>query len=77
MDKRRPTYDLYAIKSTFGSVDTLAITTSALRDAVGLGFDRAGVIEVIDSMTSEDVCEVDDDFRGSSSVAGCLSRASS
>ncbi|MBZ9744279.1 type II toxin-antitoxin system MqsR family toxin [Mesorhizobium sp. CO1-1-7] len=51
MDKRRPTYDLDAIKTTFGSVDTLAITTSALRDAVGLGFDRAGVIEVTDSMT--------------------------
>ncbi|WP_246677679.1 type II toxin-antitoxin system MqsR family toxin [Mesorhizobium sp. B2-4-18] len=26
------------------------MTTSALRDAVGLGFDRAGLIEVIDSM---------------------------
>ncbi|MBZ9724411.1 type II toxin-antitoxin system MqsR family toxin [Mesorhizobium sp. CO1-1-11] len=51
MDKRRPTYDLDAIKMTFGSVDTLAITTSALRDAVGLGFHRAGLIEVIDSIT--------------------------
>ncbi|MBZ9697454.1 type II toxin-antitoxin system MqsR family toxin [Mesorhizobium sp. B2-5-7] len=39
------------MKTTFGSVDTLAITTSALRDAVGLGFHRAGLIEVIDSMT--------------------------
>lgn len=46
MEKRRPTYDLDAIKTTFGSVDTLAITTSALRDATGLGFDRAGVVEV-------------------------------
>lgn len=36
MEKRRPTYDLDAIKTTFGSVDTLAITTSALRDATGL-----------------------------------------
>jgi len=51
MEKRRPTYDLEAIKTTFGSVDTLAITTSALRDAVDLGFDRAGIVEVIDSMT--------------------------
>ena len=49
MEKRRPTYDLEAIKTTFGSVDTLAITTSALRDAVDLGFDRAGIVEVIDS----------------------------
>lgn len=39
MEKRGPTYDLDAIKTTFGSVDTLAITTSALRDALGLGFD--------------------------------------
>ncbi|TPK68082.1 type II toxin-antitoxin system MqsR family toxin [Mesorhizobium sp. B2-4-19] len=46
-----PTYDLDAIKTALGSVDTLAITTSALRDALGLGFDRAGIVEVIDSMT--------------------------
>ena len=51
MEKRRPTYDLDAIKTTFGSVDTLAITTSALRDALGLGFDRAGIVEVIGGMT--------------------------
>lgn len=49
MRKRRPTYDLDAIKMTFGSVDTLAITTSALRDALGL--DRAGIVEVIGGMT--------------------------
>jgi hypothetical protein len=29
MEKRRPTYDLDAIKLAIGSVDTLAITTSA------------------------------------------------
>ncbi|MDX8526451.1 type II toxin-antitoxin system MqsR family toxin [Mesorhizobium sp. MSK_1335] len=51
MEKRRPTYDLEAIKTTFGSVDALAITTSALRDAIGLGFDRAGIVEVIGGMT--------------------------
>ncbi|KUM23708.1 hypothetical protein AU467_32665 [Mesorhizobium loti] len=53
MEKRRPTYDLEAIKRAFGSVDTLAITTSALRDAIGLGFDRAGIVEVIGSMTQK------------------------
>ncbi|TPK99692.1 type II toxin-antitoxin system MqsR family toxin [Mesorhizobium sp. B2-4-12] len=31
MEKRRPAYDLDVIKTTFGSVDTVAITTSALR----------------------------------------------
>ena len=51
MEKPRPTYDLDAIKTTFGSVDTLAVTTSALRDALGLGFDRAGIVEVIGGMT--------------------------
>src|SRR5579872_638205 len=47
MEKRRPTYDLEAIKTTFGSGETLAMTTSALRDATTLGFDRAGVVETI------------------------------
>lgn len=47
MEKRRPTYDLEAIQTALGSVETLAITSSALRDAIGLGFDRAGVAETI------------------------------
>ena len=47
MDKLRPTYDLDAIKAAIGSVDTLAMTTTALRDASELGFDRAAVVEVI------------------------------
>lgn len=51
MEKRKPTYDLDVIKATFGSADTLAITISALRDAIGLGFDRANVVEVIGTMT--------------------------
>ena len=47
MEKRRPTYDLEAIRTALGSVETLAITSSALRDAIGLGFDRAGIAETI------------------------------
>lgn len=47
MEKRRPTYALEAIKAALGSMDTLAMTSSALRDAIGLGFDRAGVAETI------------------------------
>lgn len=50
MEKRRPTYDLRAVKLAIGSVDTLAITTSALRDATELGFDRGGVVEAIVSI---------------------------
>ncbi|MCA3563166.1 MAG: type II toxin-antitoxin system MqsR family toxin [Methylocystis sp.] len=47
MEKRRPTYDLAAIQAALGSIETLTMTTSALRDAVSLGFDRHGVVQVI------------------------------
>ncbi|ABE65213.1 conserved hypothetical protein (plasmid) [Nitrobacter hamburgensis X14] len=47
MEKRRPTYDLEAIKTALGSAERLAITSSALRDAVALGFDRARVVQTI------------------------------
>lgn len=47
MEKRRPAYDLDAVKSVIGSVETLAITTSALRDAIALGFDRPAIVEVL------------------------------
>lgn len=47
MEKRRPTYDLAAIKVALGSVETLAITSSALRDALSLGFDRHGIVSTI------------------------------
>ncbi len=47
MEKRRPTYDLEAIKAALGTVETLAMTSSALHDAIALGFDRAGVVETI------------------------------
>jgi motility quorum-sensing regulator/GCU-specific mRNA interferase toxin len=49
-EKRRPTYDLDAIKLSIGSVETLAITTSALRDATALGFDRGGIAHTINSI---------------------------
>lgn len=47
MEKWRPTYDLEAIKVALGSVDRLAMTTSALQDATALGFDRGGIVETI------------------------------
>lgn len=47
MEKRRPTYDLQAIKVALGATDTLAMTTTALNDALALGFDRAGVVATI------------------------------
>jgi len=50
MEKRRPTYDLEAIKQAIGSIDTLAITTSAFRAATSLGFDRRAIVDVIQSI---------------------------
>lgn len=49
MEKRKPTYDVAAIKAVLGEVDTLSITTSALRDATALGFDRAGIAKIVRS----------------------------
>ncbi|MCA1868984.1 type II toxin-antitoxin system MqsR family toxin [Agrobacterium genomosp. 3] len=47
MEKMRPTYDLEAIKAAFGSVQALAITTTALRDAASLGYDRSAIVSTI------------------------------
>lgn len=47
MEKRRPTYDLEAIRTVLGSPATLAMTSTALRDAIGLGFDRRAVADTI------------------------------
>lgn len=47
MEKRRPIYDLEAIKSAIGSVETLAITTSAFADAIAIGFDRRAIVSTI------------------------------
>ncbi len=47
MEKRRPTYDLEGIKLPIGSLDTLAMSVSALREAVALGFDRGAIVETI------------------------------
>ncbi len=50
VEKKRPTYDLAAVKAVLVAVETLAITTMAFRDALGLGFDRAGIVEVVQGM---------------------------
>ncbi|WP_108461629.1 type II toxin-antitoxin system MqsR family toxin [Devosia naphthalenivorans] len=50
MEKKRPTYDLEAIKLALGAAETLAMTSSALRDALALGFDRNGVAETIEAV---------------------------
>jgi motility quorum-sensing regulator/GCU-specific mRNA interferase toxin len=50
LEKPRPTYDLATVKAVLGEVETLAITNSAFRDALGLGFDRAAIAEVVQTM---------------------------
>jgi motility quorum-sensing regulator/GCU-specific mRNA interferase toxin len=49
VEKRRPTYDLDAIKAAIGSAETLAITRSAFADALSFGFSRSGIAAVIQS----------------------------
>lgn len=50
MEKRKPTYDLDAVKAAIGSVETLAITRTALADALSLGFSRPGIVAAIQSI---------------------------
>lgn len=50
MEKRRPTYDLAAIKRVLGRAESLAITGTALRDALALGFARHDVAFAIRGM---------------------------
>lgn len=50
MEKLKPSYRLSDIQSALGSVDRLSITISAYRDATQLGFDRAGIVGVIQAM---------------------------
>lgn len=50
MEKWRPTYDLAAIKRVLGRAENLAITGTALRDALALGFARHDVASAIRGM---------------------------
>ena len=50
MEKRRPHYDLEAIKRAIGSEEKLVMSTVAARSAIDLGFDRASVAAVIMSI---------------------------
>lgn len=52
MEKRRPTYNLDAIKAAIGFPETLAITRSAFADALSMGFSRAGIADVIQEIRS-------------------------
>ena len=49
-EKRKPTYDLDAFKTSFASVEKLAVTGTALRTAAALGFGRLEIVNTIQSM---------------------------
>jgi len=49
-EKRKPTYDIDAIKAVFATVDKLNVTGSALRGAASLGFGRSEIVAVIQTI---------------------------
>jgi len=49
-EKRKPTYDLGAIRHAFRTPSRLAATTTALRTATALGFDREGIVKTIQGL---------------------------
>ena len=49
-EKRKPTYDLEAFKATFATVERLAVTGSAIRSAALLGYGRAEIVAIIQTM---------------------------
>ena len=50
LEKRKPTYDLDAFKTSFCSVDRLSLTGKALQDAVRLGFGQLEIVAIIQTM---------------------------
>ena len=50
MEKRRPHHDLVAFKAAFSTSQALAVTATALKDALALGYLRQGMVEVFQSM---------------------------
>ena len=52
-EKKKPTYDLDAFKAVFSSVETIAVTGTALRSAAALGFGRAEIVSTIQTMQRE------------------------
>jgi motility quorum-sensing regulator / GCU-specific mRNA interferase toxin len=49
-EKRKPTYDLEAFKVASSTVERLRVTTTAVRTAIDLGFDRAEIVATIQTM---------------------------
>lgn len=54
MVKRKPHHSLDALKQKFALVETLEVTTTAVRSAIALGYDLDGMVEMVQSLTSTD-----------------------
>ena len=50
MERRKPHHDLGTFKTAFSTCDALRVTRTALQDAMELGFTRAMMVDVIQSM---------------------------
>ncbi len=50
MEKRKPHHNLTAFRERFSTPDALRITRTARNDAMALGFTRAMIIEIVQSM---------------------------
>jgi motility quorum-sensing regulator/GCU-specific mRNA interferase toxin len=50
VDKRRPTYDLQSFKAAMSTVEKLAATPAAFRDARSLGIGAARMVAIIQTM---------------------------
>jgi hypothetical protein len=49
-EKRKPTYDIEAVKAVFSTVEKLNVTGSALRGAASLGFGRNEIVATIQTI---------------------------
>lgn len=52
--KRRAHHDLVAVQAKFASVETLEMTTSAVRSATAIGFGREDVVEAVQALSRSD-----------------------
>lgn len=49
-EKRKPTYDIEAVKTVFSTVEKLNVTGSALKGAASLGFGRSDIVATIQTI---------------------------
>ena len=49
-EKRKPTYDLDAIRAVFSSVEALSVTDTALKTAAALGYSRQDIVATIQTI---------------------------